>query len=341
MRVELRRTANYARVPANPAPSLRAIQSVVQEDLQKFRQYFRSSVQTEHTLLNLVLRFLFRRQGKQIRPTLVLLCAKACGGVTEQSYRAAALLELVHTTTLLHDDVVDESELRRGMHSVNALWGNKVAVLLGDFLLSRGLHLATTHADYEILKALSHTVQRMSEGELLQIKKKRFMDIDEEVYYRIIADKTASLLSESTRCGAYSARADAATTERFRQFGEHLGLAFQIRDDLFDFESFDIGKPVGADLDMRLVTLPLIHALNQAGRTERRRILRIVRQRRKRKADRQRVRDFVANYGGLAHARLRMESHLDQALALLDISPPSPARHALATLSRFIITRNR
>lgn len=326
---------------ANPAPSLRAIQAVVQEDLRQFRQYFRASVQTQHALLNLVLRFLFRQQGKQIRPTLVLLCAKVCGGVTEQSYRAAALLELVHTTTLLHDDVVDESERRRGMHSINALWGNKVAVLLGDYLLSRGLHLAVMHGDYEILKALSHTVQRMSEGELLQIKKKRLMDIDEEVYYRIISDKTASLLSESARCGAFSARADASTADRFRQFGEHLGLAFQIRDDLFDFETHNIGKPVGADLDMRLVTLPLIHALKQADTAERRSILRIVRRRRKRRKDRDRVRDFVEKAGGITHAQQQMAAHLEKALALLEASPASPARDALAKLSRFIITRRR
>lgn len=329
------------RAQAEPAPTLRAIQAVVKEDLKAFREYFRASVQTEHTLLNLVLRFLFRQQGKQIRPTLVLLCAKVCGGITEQSYRAAALLELVHTTTLVHDDVVDESERRRGMHSVNALWGNKVAVLLGDYLLSRGLHLAVTHADYEILKALSHTVQRMSEGELLQIKKKRFMDLDEDVYYRIISDKTASLLSESTRCGAYSAGADAETAERFRQFGEHLGLAFQIRDDLFDFESHNIGKPVGADLDMRLVTLPLIYSLKQVDSAKRRSILQIVRRRRKRRGDRETVREFVEQTGGLAHAQQQMEMQVQKALTLLHASPPSAARDALEMLSRFIITRKR
>lgn len=335
------RQLNPPRVQAKPAPSLRAIQAVVEEDLKQFREYFRASVKTQHTLLNLVLRFVFRQQGKQIRPTLVLLCAKVCGGITEQSYRAAALLELVHTTTLLHDDVVDESERRRGMYSVNALWGNKVAVLLGDYLLSRGLHLAVTHGDYEILKALSNTVQRMSEGELLQLKKKRFMDIDEKVYYRIISDKTASLLSESARCGADSAGADAETIERFRQFGEHLGLAFQIRDDLFDYESHNVGKPVGADLDMKLVTLPLIHALKQVDAAERRTILRIVRQRRKRPNDRQRVLDFVSQNGGLAHAQQEMETHVQHALDLLAASEDSPAREALAMLCRFIVARKR
>ena len=326
---------------AGTTPSLRAVQAVVQEDLRQFRKYFRRSVETEHTLLNLVLRFLLRNRGKQVRPTLVLLSAKVCGGITERTHRAAALLELVHTTTLVHDDVIDESEQRRSVYSINALWGNKVAVLLGDFMLSRGLHLAVTHGDFEILKALSQTVQRMSEGELLQIKKKRFMNIDEDVYYRIISDKTASLISESTRCGAQSAGADAETIERFRQFGEHLGLAFQIRDDLFDYGTRKIGKPVGADLEMRLVTLPLIYALNNSDLEERRTILRIVRRRKKRPGDRDRVRTFVDQAGGLSYAQQKMEDHVHKALSLLEASPPSPAREALSMLSRFIITRRR
>ena len=324
-----------------PSATLRSIQSIIREDLAEFKRHFRSSIRTNHRLLNLVIRYVLRHQGKRIRPTLVLLSAKMCGKITERTYRAAVLLELVHTTTLVHDDVIDESEKRRGVFSVNALWGNKVAVLLGDYLLSRGLHLAVTHGDFDILHTLSKTVQRMSEGELLQIEKKRHMNLDEDVYYRIISDKTGSLLSESTRCGAYSAGADEEATERLGQFGEHLGLAFQIRDDLFDFGTRNVGKPVGADLNMKLITLPLIHALNHANPADRRSILRIVRRSRKRSDDRARVRLFVEKTGGLAYAQQQMEHHIQEALILLETFPPSPAREALKSLSRFIITRKR
>ncbi|MCY4159374.1 MAG: polyprenyl synthetase family protein, partial [Bacteroidetes bacterium] len=231
-----------------PVVAPQDFQSVVKGDLREFSRHFRDAVHVEHGLLNLVIRYFLRQKGKRIRPLLVLLTAKTCGGIRERSHRAAALVELLHTATLVHDDVVDESEKRRGAFSINALWGNKVAVLLGDYFLSRGLLLALDHEDHDILQVLSNAVKRMSEGELRQVQRSRRMEIDEDSYYKIISDKTASLISACTQCGALSANANQDRLQSMAEFGEQLGLAFQIRDDLFDFGTQEIGKPVGADI---------------------------------------------------------------------------------------------
>ena len=321
--------------------TLRAIQDVIGDELDEFRRYFREEVRSSSGLLDKVLQYILRQKGKQIRPTLVLLSARACGGITEKSYRAATLVELLHTATLVHDDVVDESETRRAVFSINALWGNKVAVLLGDFLLSRGLLLAVRHHDHEILHILTDAVRRMSEGELMQVDKARRLDIDEETYLRIISDKTASLLSACTACGARSTDADAEVVRHMQEVGEYLGLAFQIRDDLLDYAPGGIGKPVGRDLQKKQLTLPLIYALGAAENSRRRQILRIVRKGRKSREDRRRVLSFAQELGGIVYAEQRMEAYVEQARSLLRKLEPSPARDALETLAGYIVTRKK
>jgi octaprenyl-diphosphate synthase len=282
------------------------------------------------------------QKGKRIRPLLVLLSAKACSGTTtEITQRAAALVELLHTATLVHDDVVDDAEERRGVFSLNALWKNKIAVLMGDFLLSRGLLLSLEHNDYTILHTLSDAVRRMSEGELLQIEKSRLLDIDEETYFRIISDKTASLIAACTKSGTVSVSDDETLIERMHQFGETLGLAFQIRDDLFDFRTEDAGKPIGIDLQEKKMTLPLIVALRSAEKSERKRILKIVDQDEKSRNDLETISTFVTEHGGIDYARDRMESLANEAKSYLADLPPSDARAALVGLTEFVIERNR
>ncbi|MCY4171252.1 MAG: polyprenyl synthetase family protein [Bacteroidetes bacterium] len=320
---------------------IRDLQSVVKDDLHEFSSHFKAAVKVDHGLLNLVIRYFLRQKGKRIRPLLVLLTAKTCGGIRERSYRAAVLVELLHTATLVHDDVVDESEKRRGAFSINALWGNKVAVLLGDYFLSRGLLLALDNDDIDFLRVLSNAVKRMSEGELRQVQRARRMDVDEASYYKIISDKTASLISACTRCGALSADADPESLKSMEEFGEQLGLAFQIRDDLFDFGSHEVGKPVGADIQKNLVTLPLIHALEISPPSDQKRILKIIRKDKKTKQNRQNIFEFVQSTGGLSYAQQRMESHVKSAQALLDSFPDSEARRAMHALSQYVIDRKK
>ncbi|BBM70232.1 polyprenyl synthetase family protein [Rhodothermus marinus] len=320
--------------------SLKDIQRPVAEELKHFQRYFRDAMRTSVPLLDHVARYLLRQKGKRIRPLLVLLTAKLCGGITEATYRAAALVELLHSATLVHDDVVDGAEQRRGMFSINAIWKNKVAVLFGDFLLSRGLLLALDHRDYDTLHALSDAVRRMSEGELLQIEKSRHLDIDEATYFRIISDKTASLIAACTKSGALSATDDPRVIDEMYLMGEKLGLAFQIRDDLFDYGE-EAGKPIGNDLKEKKLTLPLIYALRMAPSSERRRILRIVRKKKKTRDDIQTVADFAEAYGGMAYARERMEALAGEARAILERYPPGDARDALLDLVDYTVTRNR
>lgn len=298
-------------------------------------------MRTDVRLLDLVIRYVLRQKGKRLRPLLVLLSARATGSVSETTYRGAALVELLHTATLVHDDVVDDSERRRGQWSINALWKNKVGVLLGDFLLSRGLLMALDAKDYELLHTVSDAVRRMSEGELLQLEKARRLDIDEDTYFRIISDKTASLLSACTTCGAVSASDDPEVIERMKSFGEKLGLAFQIRDDLFDFGVADVGKPLGIDLKEKKMTLPLIHALGKADRNERRRIMKVVRNKKKTDEDIRFVAGWVEKKNGLRYATDRMFGFAAEAVELLSPLPPSPARDALEELVTFTVLRTR
>ena len=322
--------------------TLDAIRAPVTDELEGFREYFREAMRQDNFLLDKVTQYVLRQKGKRIRPLLVLLSAKLCGGsVTSTSYRAAALVELLHTATLVHDDVVDDAEERRGVFSINALWKNKISVLFGDFLLSRGLLLSLDHQDYDILHTMSDAVRRMSEGELLQIEKSRLLNIDEPTYFDIISDKTASLIAACTKSGALSATDDDDLIDRMRTMGEKLGLAFQIRDDLFDFRTEDAGKPIGIDLQEKKLTLPLIVALREAPRSERRRIMKIVRQDDKSADDLRAVTQFVTEYDGIDYARTKMQGFADDAMALLQHFPPSPARDALVGLTRFTIQRSR
>ena len=326
---------------ARRAPSLATIRGPVEDDLAAFRSYFRDAMRSRVGLLDKVTRYVLRQKGKEIRPVLVLLSAQLCGGVTEQSYRAAALVELLHTATLVHDDVVDDAERRRGLFSINALWKNKIAVLLGDFLLSRGLLLALDHGDYDLLHTVSDAVRRMSEGELLQIEKARRLDIDEATYFRIISDKTASLISACTACGAISTTDDEQDIMALREIGEKLGLAFQIRDDLFDFGDVDVGKPLGIDLQEKKMTLPLIVALREADERERKAILKIVRKRKKSREDIRTVGAFVRRHGGLAYARRTMQTIAADAADALAAFPPTPARDALVDLTAYVVARKK
>ena len=320
---------------------LREIQAPVARDLDVFRERFREAMRSRVRLLDTVVQYLLKRKGKQIRPTLVLLSAEIAGGITERSYRAAALVELLHTATLVHDDVVDESDTRRGVASVNALWRNKVGVLLGDYLLSRGLLLALDDGDYDLLHVMSDAVRRMSEGELLQIETARKLDITEDRYFQIIGDKTGSLIAACMAAGAASAGADGATVARAKAIGETIGLAFQIRDDLFDYDGGSAGKPVGLDLQDRKMTLPLILALERAPGDQARRIRKIVRRRKKSRAQTAEVLRFVRDSGGLAAARDRMETLAAQAAADLRQFPESEAREALVGLCAYVVARQR
>lgn len=321
--------------------SLKDFREPVRQEMDAFRTYFRQAMKTRVGLLDRVIRYLLRQKGKQLRPVLVLLSARACGTVSESTYRGAALVELLHTATLVHDDVVDDADRRRGVFSINALWKNKVAVLLGDFLLSRGLLLALDHREYELLTIVSDAVRRMSEGELLQIEKARRLDIDEETYFRIISDKTASLISACTRCGAASATDDAELIAHMGRFGESLGLAFQIRDDLFDFGVSDVGKPIGIDLQEKKLTLPLIHALQHADGQDRKAIMRIIRKDNKSREDTRQVASFVEARGGIDYARSLMLEHAEAARTELAFLPESEARSALNDLVTYTITRKK
>ena len=326
-----------------PVPTtLDEIRVPVEDDLDAFRSYFREAMRSDHMLLDKITQYVLWQKGKRIRPLLVLLSAQACGGAaTDTTHRAAALVELLHTATLVHDDVVDDAEERRGVFSINALWKNKIAVLLGDFLLSRGLLLSLDHNDDSILHTLSDAVRRMSEGELLQIEKSRLLDVDEATYFRIISDKTASLISACTKSGAVSVSDDEALIERMDAFGETLGLAFQIRDDLFDFSVEDAGKPIGIDLQEKKMTLPLIVALREAGRREKKRILKIVDQDDKDRDDLRTIAAFVDEHGGIEYARSKMGSLAAEARSLLSVLPPSEARTSLVGLTEFAIQRSR
>ncbi|WP_426490926.1 polyprenyl synthetase family protein [Hymenobacter sp. 102] len=322
--------------------TLDQIQAPIAAEMAEFEKKFRQSMQTRQLLLDKIMGYIVKRKGKQIRPMFVFFTAKISGGdpLPEASYRGAALIELLHTATLVHDDVVDESNYRRGFFSVNALWKNKIAVLVGDYLLSKGLLLSLENNDYELLKIVSNAVKELSEGELLQIEKARRLDITEDVYFEIIRQKTASLIASCCAVGAASAGADTATIERARLFGEKVGMAFQIKDDLFDFGTDEIGKPVGIDIKEKKMTLPLIHALSKADWLTKRRVIYNVKNNDGRKDRVQAVIDFVKQSGGLEYAIQVMQRYRDEALAILDTFPDSSSRTSLEQLINYTIERN-
>ena len=338
---ETRQPSETAALSTAAPVSLKELRILVEAELGTFREHFREAMRARGALLDRVTQYVLRRKGKEIRPTLVLLAAEMCGGVREASYTAAALVELLHTATLVHDDVVDEAETRRGVLTIHKVWMNKVSVLFGDYLLSRGLLLALDRREYALLHTMSDAVRRMSEGELLQIETARKLDITEATYFQIIGDKTGSLIAACLAAGAESAGADEETAERVRDLGEKLGLAFQIRDDLFDYDAADTGKPTGLDLQDRKMTLPLIAALDAASPAEAKRVRRIVRKRKKSRAEVRDVLAFVERSGGAAAARARMEALAAEAAEALAGFPPSEARDALAGLCAYVVERKR
>ena len=328
-------------LPEAPA-SLDAIRAPVEGDLKAFRRVFRDAMRSDVKLLDMVVQYVLKRKGKEIRPTLVLLAAELAGGATDKTLRAAALVELLHTATLVHDDVVDEADTRRGVASINALWKNKVGVLLGDYLLSRGLLLSLDAGDYDLLHVMSDAVRRMSEGEIMQLQTSRTTGVTEAQYYEIISDKTASLISACLAAGATSAGADDEAVARARAIGEEIGLAFQIRDDLFDYDAdAAVGKPIGLDLQDRKMTLPLILALDAADPAEAKRVRKTVRRKKKSRAEVEATLAFVERAGGIAAARQRMVGHAERASEMLHAFPPSDARDALDALCAYVVARKR
>ncbi|MEX1240809.1 MAG: polyprenyl synthetase family protein [Cyclobacteriaceae bacterium] len=319
--------------------SLEDIKAPIAREMQEFEPRFRGSMKTRVLLLDKIMSYIVKRKGKQMRPMFVFLSAGTCGGITDSTFRGASLIELLHTATLVHDDVVDEANYRRGFFSVNALWKNKVAVLVGDFLLSRGLILSIENKDFSLLKIVTNAVKEMSEGELLQIEKSRRLDIDETVYYDIIRQKTASLIASCCAVGASSSGASDDVVEKMRAFGEKIGMAFQIKDDLFDYGEMEIGKPLGIDIKEKKMTLPLIFALSQTGWMEKRRIISIVRNESEKPRKVKEVIAFVKQSGGIQYAVEKMNHYHREATAILERFPESPYRNSLKELVQFTIDR--
>ena len=315
------------------------LKQVIGSELKLFEQKFTSSTLSSNLLLNKIMHFIINRKGKQMRPMFILLSAKIAGNINESTYRAASLIELLHTATLTHDDVVDNSMIRRNFFSVNALWKNKVAVLAGDYLLSKGLLLALEFKDYEILEITSRAVKEMSEGELLQIEKARKLDIEEAIYFEIIRAKTASLLSASCAAGAYSSSKDKEITDYFRLLGEKIGIAFQIKDDLFDYGKDAVGKPLGIDIKEKKMTLPLIYALSNADATTKRKIIYLIKNKNTDKKSVEQVIEFVVSSGGIAYATEKMNEYLNESIKMLDRFPESEAKTAMIQLINFAVNR--
>jgi octaprenyl-diphosphate synthase len=318
---------------------MKIAQAILREELEVFDKTFKEAVKSQVPLLDRIMQFIVNRKGKQLRPMFVLLSAKLCGPVTESAYRAASMVELLHTATLVHDDVVDDSLERRGFFSTYALWKTKISVLVGDYLFSKGLLLSLDHGEVRVLQLLSDAVRKISEGELLQMEKARSLNLDEAVYFDIIRSKTASLLAASCAAGAFAASHDEVMTAKMRLFGEKVGIAFQIKDDLFDYGSEDVGKPTGNDIKEKKLTLPLIYALNNMDKATRRELIFIIKNRNK---DQEKVRYVikkVGEAGGIEYATERMNAYRDEALAILHEFEDSDARKGLEELVRYTTDR--
>jgi len=317
------------------------IREPIEREMELFESKFHESMKSPVPLLNRITYYIVNRKGKQMRPMFVFLTAKMLndGVVNERTYRGASVIELIHTASLVHDDVVDDSYKRRGFFSINALWKNKIAVLVGDFLLARGMLLSVDHGDFDLLRIISAAMREISEGELLQIEKARRLDITEEVYYEIIRQKTATLIAACCSLGAASVKPDSGEVETFRKFGEFCGMAFQIKDDLFDYGEQRIGKPTGIDIKEQKMTLPLIYALNHAAEDQRKWLINSVKNHNK---DRKRVREVIAyvkDSGGLDYAEAKMLEFRDQALEILRSYPESAYRNALELMVNYVVDR--
>lgn len=313
--------------------------NLIEYELKLFEEKFKDAVKSNVSMLDRIMRYVVKRKGKQLRPMFVFLAARLFGEANESTYRAASLVELLHTATLVHDDVVDDSIERRGFFSVYALWKNKASVLVGDYLLAKGLLLSLEHDDFQILKYLSDAVRQMSEGELLQMEKSRSLNLDESVYFEIIKSKTASLLASACAAGAWSTSNDSATSGMMRAFGEKVGIAFQIKDDLFDYTSQDVGKPTGNDIKEKKLTLPLIYTLNNVDKETKRKLIYIIKNENTRKAKVQYVIDVVEKNGGIEYTNQKMGGYKKEAMDLLHSFPQSDIRDGFEDLVNFVTDR--
>lgn len=320
--------------------NLSEISKPIKDELDKFHEHFKESIKSKVGLVDLIARYLLRQKGKKIRPLLVLLSAQIAGGVSDRSYRGAVLVELLHTATLVHDDVVDNADKRRGFWSINAVFKNKAAVLMGDYLLAKGLMIAVDGKDFDFLSVITNTVKRMSEGELLQIQKTRKLNIDEETYFRVISDKTASLLETCCEIGALSASDNESYHNAMKQFGTNLGIAFQIKDDILDYEGAYkfIGKRVGGDIKEKKITLPLIYSLNNVSHDEASKIRNMMKDHHE-KENIKKIIEFVKENDGITYAAERAASYSKKAKDSLKCLPDSPAKVSLEALVDFVVER--
>jgi len=323
-------------------PVLTRIKKPVEREMAQFEAYFSKTMRSEIPLLNIILNYILRRKGKQMRPLLVFLTAKLNGEIAESTYAAATFIELLHTASLVHDDVVDDAHERRGALSINALWNSKIAVLVGDYMLSKGMLISVEKNRFDMLEIVSEAVKSMSEGELLQIQKSRKLNIKEEDYFRIIISKTAALISACTACGAKSVTDDPDVTQLMKDFGENIGIAFQIKDDLLDYEGTGLtGKTIGNDIKEKKITLPLIHALEQSPGSKKRHILGIVKNKKKTRPEINEVISFVAEYGGMEYAEIKMNQYRDKAFAILDSYPDSEVKESLREFVHYTTSRKK
>jgi octaprenyl-diphosphate synthase len=317
------------------------IKRPINQELDLFETKFREAMKSNVPLLDTIMTYIVKRKGKQVRPMFVFFSAKLFNGINDSTYRAASLVELLHTATLVHDDVVDDSDERRGFFSINALWKNKIAVLVGDYLLSKGLLLSVKNKDYHLLEIVSESVEAMSEGELLQIEKTRNLNLSEEIYYDIIRKKTASLIASCCAIGAASAGANAEQIEQMRLFGEKIGIAFQMKDDLLDYGDSDIGKPTGIDLKEKKLTLPIIYTINNSDRSTRNFIINTIKNHNNNKTKVAEVIKYVNEHDGIAYTRKAMERHKNEALTLLNNVSESPYKENLKELVAYVIDRTK
>lgn len=318
---------------------MEAARRVISTELELFEVHFREAVKSRVSLLDRIMQYIVKRKGKQLRPMFVLLSARLGGPANDATFRAASLVELLHTATLVHDDVVDDSLERRGFFSINALWKNKIAVLVGDYLLSKGLLLSLDNGDFAVLQVLSRAVKMMSEGELLQMEKSRNLNLSEETYYEIIKGKTASLLASACAAGASTTFSDKVAVEKMQLFGEKTGMAFQIKDDLFDYGSSNVGKPTGNDIKEKKLTLPLIYTLNNCDAALRRKLIYIIKNENKKKDKVQFVINAVTEAGGIRYATKKMMQYRDEALQILHEFEDTEVRSALEELVRYTTDR--
>ncbi len=321
---------------------LEMIKAPVADEMKQFGKYFKTLMRSDVYLLNMVTRYMLKRKGKQMRPLFVFLTAKMLGTVNESTQNAAALIELMHTATLVHDDVVDESYKRRGFFSINALWKNKISVLIGDYLLSRGLLLAIKHKEFNLLNIVSDAVKEMAEGELLQLEKARHLNTDEDIYFEIIRKKTATLLAACVASGAKSAGAANMQVEQLRQFGEHIGIAFQIKDDLFDYQINNLtGKPSGNDIQEKKMTLPLIYTFNKSDNSQKRKIKHIINKNNQNLSEIKELINIVKSSGGIEYAEDKMNQYKDKAIEILNQFEDCQAKNSLIELANYTIERKK